>query len=383
MYIWELSDWPNFRWDAERLLAPLAAAHLKQGRLLGRMAHLGFDLRLEAEIGAMTEQALQSSEIEGEHLNPESVRSSVARRLGLPDAALSPQDRRVEGMVAMTLDATKNFAAPLTPDRLFGWQAALFPTSYSDLRKIKTGGWRKGPMEVTSGPYGHEKIHFQGPPADRIETEMQAFLAWFNQPQSIDGIVHAAKAHLWFVTIHPFEDGNGRIARALADMSLARSENSPQRFYSLASEIRRERPEYYASLETVQKGDLDITERLLWFIECFSKALDAAEKACAGVLRKADFWQRHQGISLNERQTKVLNRFLDDFKGKLTARKWAALTKCSMPTAQRDIKDLVDRGLLVRNEGGSKNTSYRVAGFEDSPAPQPDASAIDLSDHRR
>jgi Fic family protein len=375
MYIWEHMDWPHFRWDAERLLTPLAVAHLKQGRLLGRMAHLGFELRLEAEVAAITEEALKSSEIEGEHLNPESVRSSVARRLGVPDAALGPQDRRVEGMVAMTLDATKNFNIPLTPERLFGWQAALFPTGHSDIRKIKTGGWREGPMEVVSGPYGHEKVHFQAPPADRIETEMHAFLTWFNQPQSIDGIIHAAKAHLWFVTIHPFEDGNGRIARALADMSLARSEHSPQRFYSLASEIRRERPEYYASLETMQKGDLDITDRLLWFIECFSRTLDAAEQTCAGILRKADFWQHHAAVPLNERQRTMLNRLFDDFKGNLTAKKWAALAKTSMPTAQRDIKELVDLGLLVRNEGGSKNTSYRIAGFEDSPQPQPDKSA--------
>lgn len=364
MCIWELQEWPHFRWNAERLADPLADAHVKQGFLLGSMARLGFAQRLEAEVEALTEEAIKSSEIEGEHLNPESVRSSVARRLGVPNAALGPEDRRVEGIVAMTLDATKNFSTPLTRERLFGWQAALFPTGYSGLRKIKTGGWRDdadGPMEVLSGPVGHETVHFQAPPAERVEAEMRAFLAWFNEPPTIDGILRAAIAHLWFVTIHPFEDGNGRIARALADMSLARSEKSPQRFYSLASEIRRERPDYYASLEGAQQGGLEITKRLLWFIECFSRALDAAEAACAGVLCKADFWQRNALAPLNERQRNMLDRVLDGFEGKLTARKWAVIAKCSMPTAQRDIKDLIDLGLLIRNEGGSKNASYSIA----------------------
>ena len=364
MYIWELPEWPHFCWNAEQLLKPLADTHLRQGRLLGRMSNLGFDLRLEAEVEAITEEAIKSSEIEGEHLNPESVRSSVARRLGVPNAAFGPEDRRVEGIVEMTLDATKNFMTPLTRERLIGWQAALFPTGYSNLHKVKTGDWRDdtdGPMQVRSGPMGNETVHYEAPPAGRVEAEMQAFLAWFNEPLTIDGIVHAAIAHLWFVTIHPFDNGNGRIARALADMSLARSEDSSQRFYSLASEIRRERPDYYVSLEGAQKGDLEITQRLLWFIECFSRALDAAEVTCASVLRKADFWQRNAQTHLNERQRNMLNRVLDGFEGKLTARKWAVIAKCSMPTAQRDIKDLIDRGLLIRNEGGSKNASYCIA----------------------
>ncbi len=363
MYIWELPDWPNFRWDANRLLQPLAAAHLKQGRLLGRLDRLGFDLQLRAELRAVTEEVVKNAEIEGEILNPESVRSSLARRLGVPDAAVLPEDRRVEGMVEMTLDATKNFAVPVTRERLFGWQAALFPTGRSGLREIKVGGWRdntNAPMQVISGPIGHEQVYYEAPPAARVEAEMEAFLAWYNQPQGIDGIVNAAKAHLWFVTIHPFEDGNGRIARALADMSLARSENSHQRFYSLSGQIRLQRSDYYGSLESTQKGNLDITPRLLWFIECFSKALDAAEQSCAGVLRKAAFWQRYAPTALNERQRKVLDKYLDGFEGNLTARKWAAIAKCSMPTAQRDIKELVDRGQLIRNEGGSKNTSYFI-----------------------
>jgi len=363
MYIWELPDWPRFRWDADELALPLAAAHLKQGKLLGRMERLGFALRCEAELEATTEEAVKNAEIEGETLNRESVRSSVARRLGIPDAALGPEDRRADGLVEMMLDATRNFSIPLTRERLFAWQAALFPTGRSGLDAIRLGAWRddaSGPMQVVSGPIGRQKVHFEAPPAARVDAEMQAFLAWFNEPQAIDGILHAAVAHLRFVTIHPFDDGNGRIARALADMSLARAENSPQRFYSLSGQIRRDRSSYYGSLERTQKGGLDITARLLWFVECFAKTLDAAELACASVLHKAEFWHRHALTPLNERQQTMLNRLLDGFQGKLTARKWTAIAKCSMPTAQRDIKDLVDRGVLMRNEGGTKNTSYSV-----------------------
>jgi len=366
MYIWERPDWPGFRWDASKLAAPLETAHLKQGRFLGRMERLGSEFRCQAELDAVTEEALKNAEIEGEILRRDSVHSSVARRLGVPNAALGPEDRRAEGLVEMTLDATKNFGAPLTRERLFGWHAALFPTEYSGLRRIKVGVWRddaEGPMQVRSGPAGRERVHFQAPPADRVEAEMATFLTWLNEPPKLDGIVCAALAHLWFVTIHPFDDGNGRIARALADMTLARSENSPVRFYSLSSQIRREQPEYYASLEQTQKGDLDVTERLLWFTDCFSRALDAAEQAAAGVLRRAEFWQHNALTSFNERQRSVLNRFLGEFEGKLTAPKWKALAKCSLPTAQRDLKDLVDRGILVRNPGGSKNTSYSIAAW--------------------
>lgn len=364
MYIWELPEWPRFRWDDARLAEPLGVAHRKEGWLLGSMARLGFDLKLTAEIEAITEEALKSSEIEGELLNRESVRSSVARRLGVPDAALAPEDRRVEGIVAITLDATRNYTRPLTRERLLSWHAALFPTGYSGIRRIRAGVWRddaSGPMQVVSGPIGRERVHYQAPPADRVDAAMADFLDWFERPRTIDGILHAAIAHLWFVTIHPFDDGNGRIARALADMSLARAEDSPQRFYSLAGAIRRERPQYYATLEQTQKGDLEITERLLWFVGRFAAALDAAKDACQAVLRKADFWQRHALTPLNERQRKALNRLFDGFEGKLTAPKWVALTKSSLPTAQRDIKDLVDRGILIRNPGGSKNTSYRIA----------------------
>ena len=264
----------------------------------------------------------------------------------------------------VSLDATKNYAAPMTKQRLVGWYAALFPTGFSGMSAIRVGTWRddaSGPMQVVSGPIGKEKVHFEAPPADRIEAEMAAFLNWFEKPRTIDGILHAAIAHLWFVTIHPFDDGNGRIARALADMSLARWEDTPQRFYSLSAAIRHERPQYYATLERTQKGDLDITERLLWFVGCFSSGVDAAQAACAGILQKASFWQRHAQTPLNARQRKVLNRLLDGFEGKLTAPKWAALTKTSIPTAQRDIRELVDGGVLVRNPGGSKNTNYSIA----------------------
>ena len=366
MYIWERPDWPAFRWDRDKLATPLEAAHLKQGRFLGRMERLGAELRSQAEIEAVTEEALKNAEIEGEILRRETVHSSVARRLGMPTAALGPEDRRADGLVQMTLDATKNFGAPLTRERLFGWHAALFPSEYSELRRIRVGAWRddtEGPMQVRSGPVGKEYVHFQAPPADRVDREMAAFLEWFNSPPALDGIVYATLAHLWFVTIHPFDDGNGRMARALADMSLARAENSGVRFYSLSSQIRRERPEYYASLEQTQKGDLDVTGRLVWFTDCFSRALDTAEQTVADVLRAAEFWQHYAMTSFNERQRAVLNRFLGDFEGKLTAPKWKALAKCSLPTAQRDLKDLVDRGILVRNPGGSKNTSYSVAGW--------------------
>jgi Fic family protein len=364
MYIWELPDWPHFLWDASALAQPLAEAHLKQGRFLGRMERLGFELRGEAQLQAVTEEALKNAEIEGELLDRASVRSSVARRLGIPDGGLGPEDRRADGLVEMTLDATKNFASPLTRERLFVWHAALFPTGQSGLRTITVGSWRmdgQGPMRVVSGAAGHQRVHYEAPPAARIEAEMAAFLKWFNAPSPLDGLVAAALAHLWFVTIHPFDDGNGRIARTLADMVLARSEHAPERFYSLSSQIRRERPDYYASLERTQKGDLDVTARLQWFVACFGRAIDAAEQACAVVLRKAEFWQRHARTTLNERQVVVLTRMLGEFEGKLTARKWAVLAKCSMATAQRDIKDLIDRGVLVRNEGGSKNTSYTIA----------------------
>jgi len=364
MYIWQRPKWPKFRWDDARLLEPLAAARLKQGRLLGSMARLGFDLKLEAQLEALTEDVIKSSEIEGEVLDRNSVRSSLARRLGVPQAAVAPSDRRTEGVVEMMLDATQNYTAPLTQERLFGWQAALFPTGYSGLRLLRTGSWRddaEGPMQVVSGPIGRQRVHYEAPPAPRLNGEMRRFLAWFNRKPEMEGLLRAGLAHLWFVTLHPFEEGNGRIARAIADRALAQSEGSGQRFYSVSSQIRRERSKYYDSLESAQKGDLDVTRWLSWFLACFSRALDGAETASTGVLRKADFWQRYAREHFIDRQKAVLNRYLDGFEGKLTAKKWSALATVSVPTAQRDISDLVGRGILRRNPGGSKNTSYDLA----------------------
>ena len=360
-YIWEQQDWPHLTWNNKRLLEPLAAARLKQGRLLGRMTSLGFDLKLEAQLVALTEDVVKSSEIEGEILDRDSVRSSLARRLGLPAAAIAPADRRTEGVVEMMLDATENYEALLTPERLFGWQAALFPTGYSGMYRVKTGAWRddaEGPMQVVSGPIGRQRVHYQAPPAPRLDAEMQAFLEWFKLRDGPEGLLRAGLAHLWFVTIHPFDDGNGRITRAIADQALAQSEESGQRFYSMSSQIRKERSSYYDALESAQKGTLNVTDWLVWFLNCFSRAIDGAESACADVLSKDGFWQRYAREPFTKRQKAVLNRFLDGFEGKLTARKWASIGKCSIPTAQRDINELLERGILRRNPGGSKNTSY-------------------------
>lgn len=328
------------------------------------MASLGFELKQEAQLETLTEDVIKSSEIEGEILDRNSVRTSIARRLGIPDAAVKPPDRRSEGVVEVMLDATGNFQAELTAERLFAWQAALFPTGYSGLHKIKTGGWRDdsdGPMQVVSGAVGQQRVHYEAPPATRVDAEMNRFLQWFNQRNEIEGLLRAGLAHLWFVTIHPFEDGNGRIARAIADKALAQSEDSGQRFYSMSSQIRKEGTVYYESLERTQKSTLDVTDWLVWFLECFSRAIEGASEVSANVLRKADFWQRYARESFSDRQKQVLNRYLDGFEGTLTARKWAVMAKCSVPTAQRDINELRQRGVLRRQPGGSKNTSYELA----------------------
>ncbi len=364
MYIWEKPEWPNFQWDSARLIEPLSTARLKQGQLLGSMARLGFDLKQEAQVTALTEDIIKSSEIEGETLSRVSVRSSVARRLGIPHGAVAPSDQRTEGVVEMMLDATQNYSEPLTPQKLFAWQAALFPTGYSGVQGITTGGWRddaEGPMQVVSGPIGRQKVHFQAPPASRVPSEMKRFFAWFNDPQEMEGLLRAGLAHLWSVTVHPFEDGNGRIARAIADKALAQSENSGQRFYSMSSQIRSERNTYYDMLEATQKAELVVTDWLVWFLGCFSRAIDGAEETLKNVLRKADFWQHFSEESFNDRQRKILNRFLDSIEGQLTAKKWAKFARSSIPTAQRDINDLVKRGILRRNPGGSKRTSYDLA----------------------
>lgn len=367
-FIHELSDWPAFHWDNARLAAPLAAVRHRQGRLLGRMEALGFALREEAVLRTLTEDVLQSSEIEGEALDREQVRSSIARRLGMDVGALLPADRDVEGVVEMMLDATQQFGAALTEDRLFGWHAALFPTGRSGMRRIGVGAWRTdatGPMQVVSGPVGRERVHFEAPAAARLPAEAAAFLHWFNDGPPLDPVLKAAVAHLWFVTLHPFDDGNGRMARAIADMQLARAEGSPQRFYSMSAQIRQERSAYYAILEKTQRGDMDVTGWVLWFLECLGRAFDGAERILSTVLRKARVWDALAGHPLNERQHKVINRLLDGFEGKLTTSKWAALAKTSPDTALRDISDLVVRGILVKDAAGGRSTSYSLAGFAD------------------
>jgi Fic family protein len=364
-YIHEVDGWPTLEWDGKRVAEPLAAVSRRQGRFAGRMEDLGFTLRAEAVLETLTEDVLKSSEIEGEILDKDQVRSSIARRLGMDVGALTPADRNVEGIVEMMLDATQNFQAPLTIDRLFGWHAALFPTGRSGMNKIIVGAWRNeasGPMQVVSGPIGRERVHYEAPAADRLDAEMAEFLDWFNSDAPIDPVLKAAVAHLWFITIHPFDDGNGRIARAIADMALARSENSAQRFYSMSAQIRIERTAYYDILEATQKGELDITHWLLWFLACLDRAFDGAELILANVLRKARFWKALEGQALNARQRKVLNRMLEGFEGKLTNAKWAALTKASSDTALRDIRDLVERGILVKDAGGGRSTRYSLMG---------------------
>jgi Fic family protein len=364
MYIHELQDWPRFHWNQGELAAPLASVRHRQGRLIGHMEALGFNLRQEAVLRTLTGDVVKSSEIEGEKLDSEQVRSSIARRLGLDIGALKPADRHVEGVVEMMLDATRRFDQPLTAERLFAWHSSLFPTGRSGMTRIRTGAWHddsKGPMQVISGPVGREHVHFEAPKAERLDSEMGAFLDWFEAATGIDPVLKAAQAHLWFVTIHPFEDGNGRIARAIADMALARSEASPQRFYSMSTQIRQERRAYYDILEQTQKGTLDITPWMSWFLGCLGRAVDAAQSTLGSVLAKARFWERARNVALNDRQRLVLNRLLDGFEGKLTTSKYAKLAKCSQDTALRDILPLVDSGILVRNPEGGRSTSYSLA----------------------
>jgi Fic family protein len=363
MYIHEGADWPRFRWDQDGLANQLAAVRHRQGRLIGRMEGLGFQLREEAVLSTLTQDVLKSSEIEGEILDIDQVRSSLARRLGLDIGALTPADRNVDGVVEMMLDATQNYQAPLTEERLFGWHAALFPTGRSSLRKIRVGQWRddrSGPMQVVSGPIGRERVHYQAPAAGQLPAEMSQFLKWFNSPATIDPVLKAAEAHLWFVTIHPFDDGNGRIARAIADLALARSEQSPKRFYSMSAQIRLERKDYYDILEQTQQGSLDVTAWMQWFLACLDRAFDGTDATLSGVLRKARFWESHSGESLNARQRNIVNRLLDGFEGKLTSSKWAKITKCSQDTASRDINALVRRAVLQKDAAGGRSTSYSL-----------------------
>jgi len=362
-YIHQEPDWPTLRWAADELAVLIAETRHAQGRLLGRMEGLGFRLCSEADLAIMTDEVVKSSAIEGEILDMQQVRSSLARRLGIDVGGTVPSPRAVDGIVEMMLDATRKFDRPLTAERLFGWHAALFPTGRSGMRKITVGAWRPaeaGPMQVVSGPVGRERVHFEAPDATRLAREMDAFLEWFNASLPIDPVIKAAMAHFRFVTIHPFEDGNGRIARAIADMALARADGRPERFYSMSAQIEAERRAYYEVLEASQKGGLDITPWLRWFLECLSRALTRAEGTLAAVLRKAQVWQRIGTAPVNERQRKVINRLLDGFEGKLTTSKYAKLAACSTDTALRDIQALVAQGVLVRNEGGGRSVSYRI-----------------------
>ena len=362
-YIHLRAGWPTLRWDEAALLDPLAETRHAQGRLLGRMEGLGLRLLGEADLAVMTDEAVKSSAIEGQVLDVRQVRSSLARRLGIDIGGVAPSSRAVDGVVEMLLDATRHYDRTLTAERLFGWHAALFPTGRSGLRRITVGSWRPleaGPMQVVSGPMGRETVHFEAPAAERLAGEMESFLAWFNAPPRTDPVMHAALAHFRFVTIHPFEDGNGRIARAIADMALARADGRPERFYSMSAQIEAERRDYYAVLERCQKGGLDITPWLAWFIECLGHSLARAEDTLASVLRKSSVWQRIGTGRINDRQRKALNRLLDGFEGKLTTSKYAKLTGCSSDTALRDIRELLEQGVLACNAGGGRSVSYRI-----------------------
>jgi Fic family protein len=362
-YIHLIKNWPDFTWAHEQLVHTLATVRHKQGRLLGKLEGLGFQLQAEASLGNLILDVMKSSEIEGEKLPMDQVRSSIARKLGMKVAGLVPADRNVDGVVEMMLDATQKYEKPLSKERLFSWHGALLPTGRSGLYKIQVAAWRNAegdPMQVVSGAMGKERVHFEAPEAARLESEMKKFLKWFNGAEEIDSILKAAIAHLWFVTIHPFDDGNGRIARAIADMQLSRSDQSKQRFYSMSAQILKERKAYYDHLEKTQRGTLDITEWLLWFLRCFDRALTASSENISGVLNKAAFWEKHRTVALNDRQRTMLNKLMDGFEGNLTSSKWAKITKSSPDTALRDIQSLMQAKMLEKEEGGGRSTSYKV-----------------------
>lgn len=362
-WIHEQPDWPHFRWDQQALSAPLAQLRHQQGYLLGRMEHLGFSLQMEASLNALTSDVVKSSAIEGEQLDREEVRSSIAHKLGMDQGGRLPSSRHVDGIVEVLLDATQNYRLALTEERLCGWHSALFPTGFSGLTPIMVGMWRPpsaGVMQVISGAYGRRRVHFEAPDANRLPAEMAAFLEWFEADNGLDPVLKAGVAHFWFITLHPFEDGNGRIARAIADMALARADRTPQRFYSMSTQIEAERKDYYAQLERQQRGSLDITPWLGWFLGCLGRAIDSAGEALGAVRHKARVWERLNPYPVNGRQRLVLNRMLGDFEGYMNTSKYAKMAKCSTDTALRDINALVEWGVLVRNPAKGRSTSYRV-----------------------
>ena len=364
MWIHRHQSWPDFTWDAGKFASKLADIRHRQGRLLGRMEELGFELKREASLSTLTSDVVKSSAIEGENLDPREVRSSIARRLGIHIASPAPVNQDVEGIVEIMLDATQQFSKPLTKERLFGWHAALFPTGRSSMRGITVGGWRSvesGPMQVVSGPIGREKVHFEAPNAEHLEHEMTGFLAWFESKDDTDPVLRAGIAHLWFVTIHPFEDGNGRIARAIDDMALARADGMGERFYSLSSQFESERKDYYDQLEKQQRATPEVTGWLEWFLDCLGRAIANAENALSAVLFKAQLWKKINRQPVNERQRLIINRMLEhDFRGHMNTSKYAKLAKCSPDTALRDIQNLKSRGIFIQNPGGGRSTSYRL-----------------------
>ncbi len=363
-FIHEKSGWPNFKWDASQLIKGLSEVSNLQGRLLGKMQVLGFELREEAVLETLTEDIVKSNEIEGEFLHPQSVRSSIARRMGIEVAGVSQSDRFIEGVVDIALDATRNFDQPLTAERLFDWHSALFPTGRSGMYRITVGDWRKdehGPMQVVLGPVSREKVHYQAPEAGRLSKEMKQFLQWFNEEDEMNPLLKAGIGHFWFVAIHPFDDGNGRIGRAISDMLLARADKTSQRFYSISAQIKREQKSYYDILEVTVKGGMDITPWLLWFLDCLQKSLESTELVLAKILKKAQFWEHFAKENFNERQQNMLNILFADFFGKLTSSKWAKMTKCSRETAIRDLKDLVQKGVLEKAPEGGRSTAYVLA----------------------
>ncbi len=364
MYIYQNQNWPNFTWNKEVIIKPLSIVSHRQGRLIGRMESLGFSLQSEAMLQTMTLEILKSNEIEGEILDHDQIRSSIARRLGLDIAGLVPADRNIDGVVEVMLDATQKFLQPLSEERLFGWHSELFPSGQSGMHKIIVGNWRNNspndPMQVVSGPIGNEKVHFIAPSSEGLSQEMTAFLKWFNSSEEVNAIIKAAIAHLWFVTLHPFDDGNGRIARTIADMQLARADGISKRFYSMSAQIRIDRKQYYDILEKTQHGTVDITAWIVWFLECLDRGIIASEQGLSKVIYKSKFWDNVKEKNLNERQRKMINKLLDGSEGKLTSSKWAKICKCSQDTALRDIQDMLSKDILAKETGGGRSTHYHL-----------------------